>query len=104
MDEFLYSPTSLGAPIVEWSSSSFGTHGAHAGRLLRDAHAFRDARRVTFLVGLDQFFGTTDPTEEQYDALLAGGLCEALIDGALDKELYENFNSKVNKMVGVSAL
>ena len=68
----MYSPTNLGAPIVEWS-----THGAHARRLLRNfAHAFRDAQWVTFLAGLDQFLGTTDLPEEQYDALLAGGLCD----------------------------
>ncbi|KIP09026.1 hypothetical protein PHLGIDRAFT_116742 [Phlebiopsis gigantea 11061_1 CR5-6] len=98
MDAFLYSKTSLGAPIVEWSSSSFSTHGAHAGRLLRHAHALHDGRRVTFLAGLDQFLGTTHPTEDQYETLLTGGLCEALVDCALDKELYENFNSKVKKM------
>lgn len=62
----------------------------------------KNESRITYLAHLDQYLGTNDPTEEQYDALFVGGLPEALIDAALDKELYENFNSKLNKRVSAN--
>lgn len=94
--------TYAGMPVIDWNVDSFGTHALKAGRFLRQVHDTGDpSKRRTFLMYLDEYLGTREPTEEQFDGLYVGGLPEAIIDAALERRQYENFHSGINKVVRI---
>lgn len=83
----------------EWTAEWFSENSIDVGDALRELHENAPAKRVKFLARVIEFI-EDKPPEDDWDDLCEGGLPEALIDIAVERELYRQFPT--NKTVAVS--